>query len=97
MADTFFLRMIGLLDRESLLKGEGLVLTHCQQIHMIFMRFAIDVIFVDQSYQVVGLVKNIPPFGLSPVFWKANVAIELPVGVIEKSQTELEDILEFVA
>jgi len=68
----------------------------CQQIHMVFMRFPIDVIFVDKNHKVVGLVRKIPPFGFSPVFWKASFAIELPVTAIDKSQTQLEDMLGFV-
>ena len=96
LADTFFFRMRGLLNRTSLEEGEGLVIMSCQQIHMVFMRFPIDVIFVDRTHKVIGLVRNIQPFALSPVFWKASFAIELPVAAIEKSQTQLEDLLEFV-
>ena len=95
MADTFFPRMIGLLNRKFLKEGEGLVITSCQQIHMIFMRFPIDVIFVNKTHKVVGLVRNIQPFSLSPIFWKASFVIELPIAAIEKSQTQLGDILEF--
>ena len=96
VAAAFFPRMIGLLNRTSLHEGEGLVLMSCQQIHMVFMRFPIDVIFVDKTHKIVGLVSNIQPFAVSPIFWKASFAIELPIGAIEKSQTQLEDVLEFV-
>ena len=96
IAASFFSRMTGLLNRTSLKEGEGLIIISCQQIHMVFMRFPIDVIFVDKTYKVAGLVRNIPPFGLSPIFWNASFAIELPSAAIEKSQTQLEDILEFV-
>ena len=95
-AVTLLSRMRGLLNRTSLNEREGLVITSCQQIHMIFMRFPIDVIFVDKTYKVVGLVKNIQPFAVSPIFWKASFAIELPIAAIEKSRTQLEDVLEFV-
>lgn len=90
-ADTFVDRAKGLLDREKINFDEALIITHCQSIHMFFMRFAIDVIFVDRKNVVVGLVENIQPFCLSPVFFNADYAIELPVGVIAESQTALGD------
>ncbi len=96
VAGTFFFRMMGLLNRKSLDEGEGLIILSCQQIHMVFMRFPIDVIFVDKNHKVAGLVKNIQPFGFSPIFWKASFAIELPTTTIEKSQTQVGDILEFI-
>lgn len=89
LADTFFSRMKGLLGRKGLADGEALVITRCNSIHMFFMRFAIDVVFVDQSWLVVGLVRVIRPFGLSPVFWKATTAIELPAGTIDRIGIDL--------
>ena len=96
IADTFSSRMIGLLNRESLGPEEALVITECQSIHMVFMKFPIDVIFVDGSNQVVGLVKEIKPFCFSPIFFKASKAIELPVQSIEKSQTQFGDSLQIL-
>ena len=76
-------RMKGLLGRTALGEGEALVITQCNSIHMFFMRFAIDVIFVDRAWTIVGLVRNIRPFAVSPIFWKAAAAIELPSGIID--------------
>jgi hypothetical protein len=61
---------------------------------MFFMRFAIDVIFVDKKNSVVGLVKHIKPFRLSPLFFRASYAIETPVGVIVQTKTALGDKIE---
>ncbi|MBF0594078.1 MAG: DUF192 domain-containing protein [Candidatus Omnitrophica bacterium] len=84
LADDPFSRMKGLLGRQGLGQGEALVITQCNSIHMFFMRFAIDAVFVDRSWQVVGLVRGIKPFGLSPVFWKASAVIELTPGSIDR-------------
>ncbi|MEI6438044.1 MAG: DUF192 domain-containing protein [Candidatus Omnitrophota bacterium] len=84
LADTTFTRMKGLLGRTGLKDGEALVITQCNSIHMFFMKFPIDVIFVDASWQVVGLVRAIKPFGLSPVFWKAVIAVEMNAGTIDR-------------
>jgi uncharacterized membrane protein (UPF0127 family) len=93
-ADMFLTRMVGLLDRSVLLEGEALIITKCQSIHMFFMKFAIDAIFVNKSDRVVGLVRNIKPFCLSRVFLKASYVIELPVGLIDRSKTSIGDEIE---
>lgn len=84
-------RMKGLLGRNGLPSGASLVITRCQSIHMFFMKFPIDVIFCDHQDKVVGLCKNIKPFELSPIFFKASYAIELSTGSITASQTQLGD------
>lgn len=96
IADSFFSHLVGLLNRSSLSDGEALIITQCKSIHMFFMRFAIDAIFVDKQNHVVGLVRNIKPFRMSPVFLKASFVIELPVGTIEKSNTSLGDLMKVV-
>ncbi|OGX27575.1 MAG: hypothetical protein A3D10_06280 [Omnitrophica WOR_2 bacterium RIFCSPHIGHO2_02_FULL_48_11] len=92
-ADTSLSRMTGLLNRSSLGDHEALIITHCQSIHMLFMRFAIDVIFVDRTDRVVGLVEGIKPYRLSPIFFKAHYAVEVKEGVIKNSKTQLGDQL----
>lgn len=94
LADTFFSRMIGLLNRNSLPEGEALIITRCQSIHMFFMRFAIDVIFVDRDNRVAGIVERIKPFHLSPVFFNSSYAIELNAGAVATAQTSVGDYLE---
>ena len=93
LADSFFSRLVGLLNRSGLNENEGLLITRCQSIHMFFMRFAIDVVFVDKYDTVVGLVSNIKPFQISPLLVKADYAIELKSGIIKKTKTAVGDLL----
>jgi hypothetical protein len=93
LADSPLSRLVGLLNRSSIGGGEALIITDCRSIHMFFMRFAIDVIFVGKDNRVVGLVRNIRPFRMSPYFFRATKAIELPVGVIDASLTQKGDTL----
>lgn len=95
VAETFWARLVGLLNRNSLKEGEGLLIPSCQCIHMFFMKFPIDVIFIDKKNLVVSIVENIKPFKMSPMFWKASDAIELPVGTIQRSATAVGDVLQF--
>jgi len=91
IADTIVSRLVGLLNRETLSEDEGLIITQCRCIHMFFMRFAIDALFVNKNNQVIGAVKNIKPFRLSPYFFTSSYVVELAVGAIEKSQTQRGD------
>jgi uncharacterized protein len=94
LADTALSRLKGLLGRSSIGASEALIITQCRSIHMFFMKFAIDVIFVDRKNRVVGIVERIKPFGLSPYFWRATAAIELPEGVIALTKTQKGDSIE---
>ncbi len=94
VANSFLSRLVGLLNRRFLPKGEALIITKCKSIHMFFMKFPIDAIFVDKNNHVVGIVKNIKPFQLSPVFISSNYVIEAPVGTIVKARVAIGDNIE---
>jgi len=93
VARGFFERLKGLLGREKLGQGEALIIERCNAIHSFFMSFAIDVIFLDQNNKVVGLSSDFRPWQFSALYWKAKSVVELPVGVINKSSTQIEDEL----
>ena len=92
-ADTPLKRMRGLLGRTSLSAGEALVIRPCNSIHMFFMKFSIDVVFVDANHRVVGEASRLKPYRISPVFWNSACAIELPVGTIESTGTQVGDLI----
>lgn len=91
VADNFVTRFAGLLFSAPLQPGEGLLITPCNSIHMFWMRFAIDVVFFDKDWQVVGLVRQIKPWRISPFFKAAESCLELPPGVIAATGTEVGD------
>jgi len=73
---------------------EGLWIVPCPMIHTFFMRFAIDVLFLDKEYRVRRVVENIKPWRLSPWVFSAHSVLELPGGALDGSVSE-GDILEF--
>ena len=81
--DTFFSRLIGLMFKKSLPAGSGVVLKPCTQIHTCFMRFNIDVIFLDKDLEVVHVIENMPPWRISPLLLKARYTVELPAGTLK--------------
>ena len=88
-------RARGLLGRGGLGAGEGIVIDPCSSVHMFFMRFALDVVYVDREGRVVKTVAGLRPFRLSVGGRKAHQTIELAVGTIAKSGTEPGDQLRF--
>ena len=96
LANTFFTRMMGLLNRDSIDPDEALIIIPCKSIHMFFMRFPIDVVFVDKELKVVGMVENIQPFRLSPTYRKAGFAIELAVGSVQRLQIQIGDSIQII-
>jgi uncharacterized protein len=62
VADRPLARMRGLLGRTELPRGEGILLRPCGSIHTFFMRFPIDVVFVDREGKVVGVERDLKPW-----------------------------------
>ncbi len=77
LASSLAARTRGLLGRPGLEPGQGLWLAPCKQVHTFFMSFSIDVVFLDAGQRVVGLCRDLAPWRLSPLFWRAASALEL--------------------
>lgn len=92
-ARSFFARGRGLMGRDQLGPGSGLLIDPCSSIHTFFMRFPIDVVFIDRTGRVVGLRAEMPPGKPYAGAWRARAVIELPSGVIVASRTEVGDVL----
>ena len=97
VADTLWTRFMGLMARPSIDHGFGLWLTGTNGIHMFFMRFAIDAVFLgrpgpDGSREVLATRRGVKPWvGLVPLIRGADGCLELPVGAIDESGTETGD------
>jgi hypothetical protein len=85
-------RRTGLLGRDALDASSGLVLDPCWMIHTAFMRFPIDVVFVDRNDRVVHIVHAMPPWraAASP---RARRVIELQAGTINRHGVQIGDPL----
>lgn len=86
-------RRRGLLGRDSLADGHGMLIAPCSSIHTWFMRFPIDVIFVTRAGRIVKLCRQVVPWRL--VFgWGAYATVELPSGALDRSGVSVGDRLE---
>lgn len=93
MADNFFTRSIGLLSKKSLSEGEGLIIKPCCSIHTFFMRFAIDVIFVNKKNEVIALYENVSPWRVLPIHPTSYYVIELPAHSISNKNINKGDLI----
>ena len=82
-------RRKGLLGRETLEKGEGLYLVPCQWIHMFGMKFPLDIAFIDAKGKVLHVHHDLQPNRISKLVWRADGVIELPVGTLSSTNTEV--------
>lgn len=96
VANTFSSRLIGLLGRDGLAPGSALVLKPSALIHTAFMRFPIDVIFLDGRQRVVATATHLQPFRVAWGGWSARMVVELPAGTIEKFKLPVGTTLQFV-
>lgn len=93
-AQTFASRAVGLMGRKSMESGEGLWIEPCSSIHTCFMRFPIDVLFLDEGRSVVRVIDRLKPWRFSPIVWKAKSVLELKGGSLQGS-VRPGDVLEF--
>ena len=93
IADTFFTRLAGLMFRKKLPAAAGLLLAPCNSVHMCFMRFAIDVIYLDKDYKILKIVKNLRPWlGLS-FCRNAWATLEMTAGEADRCGLEVGKVL----
>ena len=96
VAETAARRAKGLLGRDHLADGEGLLFKHCSSLHTFFMRFAIDIAYISKDGQVLKMSHSVPPFRICVAPLRAHYALELPSGSLASSNTRVKDMLRFV-
>ncbi|HET8625393.1 MAG TPA: DUF192 domain-containing protein [Gemmatimonadales bacterium] len=93
VADRWWLRLRGLLGREGLPAGEGLLLDPCKAVHMLGMRFPLDVAFLDLNGAVVAVYHDLAPGARTGWHRAAARALELPAGTLQASGTGVGDTI----
>lgn len=95
IANSFWLRLKGLLGKSSLLENEGLILVGVKSVHTFFMRIPIDVVYVDKDYQVIRIDENMLPNRIGPYLHKSAYIVELSAFGAKHASTEVGDQLKF--
>lgn len=86
-------RRRGLLGRSGIAEGEGLVLAPCSSVHTAFMRFAIDLVFLDRTGRVLKVAGGVSPWRIR-LHWRAFAVVELAAGTIARTGTMAGDAVE---
>jgi uncharacterized membrane protein (UPF0127 family) len=100
VADTLWGKFKGLMGRDQLAPGSALWLPESNGIHMMFMRFPIDAVFLgppaaDGTRSVVSVHRGLPAWtGIVPYVRGAHGVLELPIGAIDASATQVGDLVE---
>ncbi len=93
VANTLFTRMRGLLGQKVISSNEAIWIVPCKGIHTIGLKFSIDVIFLDGGNRVIHLIPHLKQNKLSPLKLRAQSVLELAVGSIAATGTEIGDRL----
>lgn len=94
IADSTFARARGLLGRSGLEPGGGMLIDHAGSVHMFFMRFPIDVVFLSRDRTVVGVKHRLAPWRVAAAR-RAVASLELPAGRAAEAGVEKGDRLVF--
>jgi len=93
---TFVGRGIGLMFRRTLPDRHGMLIDPCNGIHMLFMRFAIDALFLDRHDCVKRVYRRVPPwYGVVWIVWGAEKVVELPAGALDRVELTPGEQMEF--
>ena len=83
----------GLLGRDGLETGGGLWIVPCESVHTFFMRFPIDLVYLDRRYRVRKVRNAVGRWRISACL-SAHSILELPAGTVVSTQTQKGDVLE---
>jgi len=87
--------MIGLLGERNLSSGDGLLIVPSQGVHTWGMLFPIDVVVLDNDWNVLAMRPRMRQFRMTRIFWQAAAVLELPCGVLDSTTTAIGDALRF--
>ncbi len=92
VADTSAKRRTGLLKHDGLAPGTGLWIVPCESVHSFFMKFPIDLVYLDRKHKVRKVRQNMTPWRMS-ICLSAHSTLELPAGTVEATGTQAGDQL----
>lgn len=93
LANSFITRTLGLIPKTTISEDEGLVIKPCCSVHTFFMRFGIDILFVNKRNEIIALYENVNPWRILPIHLTAFYVVELAAGTISTKNIEKGDII----
>ena len=94
VADSLYSRAVGLLGKAYLDPDEAMIITPCNFVHTLWMRFTIDVVFCDLELRILRIAPHLVPWRLSPRVAAAKSVIEFAAGVTGQHKMQVGDRFE---
>jgi uncharacterized protein len=93
VADSPLPRMRGLLGKRDLRADEGVLLRPAGSVHTFFMRFPIDIVFLDRDGRVLRIAESVQPWRTAGARG-AKAVLELRAGECARRRLLIGDVLE---
>lgn len=93
-ANSFFERLIGLMGKKNLRRNTGLLIAPCNSIHMFFMRFSIDAIYIDKNFVIKKIACNLKTWTGFSICLNAWGVVEVAAGEAERLNLKVGEKLE---
>ena len=97
IARNFIERFRGLIGSKPLADGDGFLIPHCQGIHTFGMSYDIDVIYLDRDGRILAVYEALKPNRFAKVYFQSRFVLELPMGAIERSRSNIGDTLHLIS
>ena len=94
-AESFIERLFGLIFKK-IKNGQGFAIKNCNSIHTFWMKYRIDVIFLDSDNKIIKQYESLKQFRITPVIKDACVIIEFPEFTIHNYMIKTGDRLKFI-
>ncbi len=85
VAKTFIDRAIGLMFKRKMKGFSALLIRPCNAIHTCFMRYSLDVLFLDKNFMIVKIIRCLSPWRFTWIYFRSSQVLELPGGVVPDS------------
>ena len=93
VADNAITRMIGLMFKKKLIGADGLWIDPAPSIHTFFMRYSLDIVFVNSKKQVIKIIREMKPWRMTRYYFTARQVLEMPAGKLPVD-LKVGDVLE---
>lgn len=93
VANTFLSRLKGLMFIKKMEGFDAMLIENTNSVHNCFVRFSIDLVFINSEWKVVKIIRNFKPWRFSWIYLKARHVVELPAGSLS-DEVEIGDLLE---
>ncbi len=96
VADKFTARLVGLMFKKSLPGNSGLMIPKCNWVHTLFMRFPLDIVYLNKDLSVCHIDEDISPWRFCLPVIKAENVLELNAGTVEAVSLKKGDVLKCI-